>query len=231
MNFLLDIKVKLFLSFLLLIYASIQDWKYREIDNKIPLSMVSLGIVFLIYDFIDIESLYVIKMFSISIGISFLLVTGLYYAGLMGGGDGKILIGIAALIPVLPYPTYSLFPIFSLSVLTNAIFISALLPLAFFLYNIRYLKEVSSLRSFLVLFLGYKKMAKDIANYEVVIGNGNKYSLFIHAKKAKLGEPIKGSKKVWVTPALPFAIFITAGFMVSAVYGDLISYIIWNWLS
>jgi preflagellin peptidase FlaK len=190
--------------------------------------MVLLGIVFLGYDYSQVKNITAISPFIISLGISFLLAVVLYYTGLISGGDGKILIGIGALIPVLPYPTYTAFPIFSLSVFTNAVFLSALLPLAFFIYNLKHLRAVKSPKEFFVLFLGYKKKASEIKDYEAIIGEGKRYKFFLSTRKTELGKKIDGNGKIWVTPAIPFLIPLTIGFIISASYGDILSYfLIW----
>lgn len=204
--------LKASLTLLILLYASRLDWKYREIDDKSWLSLVALGFVFLFYD-------PEVKSFLISAAATSIFGLALNRLGLMGGGDAKILVGIAFLFPVYPNAA-TLFPIFAISVFTNAVLLSALLPLFFFIYNLKRLKEVKSLRDFFVLFIGYKKDASQIKRYEAVVE-----SIFLNANKVQLG--LKSSDgEVWVTPALPFLVPITFGFLIAAFFGDLASFII-----
>lgn len=204
--------LKIFFTFLVLVYASALDWKYREIDDKSWLSLAALGVLFLLYDF-------EVRNFLISVAAAAIFGLALCRLGLMGGGDAKILIGLGALFPVYPN-TVTLFPVFAISVFMNAVLLSAALPLFFFIYNLRRLKEVKSLRDFFVLFLGYKKDASQIKRYEAVVE-----SIFLDVNKVQLGR--KSSEgEVWVTPALPFLIPITFGFLTAIFFGDLVSFII-----
>ncbi len=204
--------LKILLAFLILAYASFLDWKYREIDDKSWLSLVALGFVFLFYD-------PEVKSFLISAAATSIFGLALNRLGLMGGGDAKILVGIAFLFPVYPSTT-TLFPIFAISVFMNAVLLSALLPLFFFIYNLKRLKEVKSLRDFFVLFTGYRKDASQIKRYEAVVE-----SIFLNVNKVQLGRK-SSDGEVWVTPALPFIVPITFGFLIAAFFGDLASFII-----
>lgn len=209
----LDIDIlKAFLTLLILLYASRLDWKYREIDDKSWLSLIAFGLLFLFYDFR-------IKNFLISVGATASFSLIFYYFGLMGGGDAKILIGLGALFPVYP-SAITLFPIFALSVFANAVLLSAPLPMFFFIHNLKHLKEVRSMRDFFVLFLGYKKDASDIRRYEAVVD-----SIFLDVNKVQLGRKDREGE-VWVTPAVPFLIPITLGFLVAVLFGDIMSFII-----
>ncbi|MFH1774494.1 MAG: prepilin peptidase [Methanobacteriota archaeon] len=204
--------LKVFLTFPILAYASFLDWKHREIDDKSWLLLAALGILFLLYNF-------EIKNFLISVVATAIFSLALYYLGLIGGGDAKILVGIGALFPVYP-SAITLFPIFAISVFANAVLLSALLPIFFFTRNLKHLKEIRSVRDFFVLFLGYKKDASQIKSYEAVVD-----SIFLNVSKVRLGKK-NGRGEVWVTPALPFLIPITIGFLIAAFFGDLASFII-----
>ena len=167
------------------------------------------------------------KTYFFSIAIAFILAVFLYYSGLMGGGDGKILIGIASMFPYFPYETFSIFPLFVLSVFSNAIVVSLIIPLIFFFYNLRRGVKPTNLKEFCMLFLGYKKKIKYMREFEVIMDK-----IFIRAKDidmyldSKGKEKVTGDDEVWVTPALPFVIPITIGFLISLKYGDLISFIV-----
>ncbi len=204
--------LKIFFAFLVLVYASVLDWRYREIDDKSWLSLVALGIALLFYS-LEIEN------FLISVAATAIFGLALSHLGLMGGGDAKILVGIAFLFPVYPNAA-TLFPIFAISVFMNAVLLSALLPLFFFIYNLKHLKEVKSMHDFFILFLGYKKDASQIKSYEAVLE-----SIFLNVNKVQLGKK-NGGDEVWVTPALPFLIPITFGFLIAAFFGDLASFMV-----
>ncbi|NOZ82474.1 MAG: hypothetical protein GXN98_01455, partial [Euryarchaeota archaeon] len=118
----------------------------------------------------------------------------------------------------------TLFPVFALSVFVNAVAMTLLLPLLFFLINLRHLPRVRSLSELYALFLGYRRKASEIRHYEAVYGNGKSFR-FLLTTDAELGKA-SGEGEVWVSPAVPFVIPITAGVLLSAVYGDIVSMVI-----
>jgi preflagellin peptidase FlaK len=219
--------MELIFGFLILAYASFLDLKHRAIDNKSWMALVLLGLVFLTVDYTRIGSS-VILPFAFSTGFTLVVVAVLYYFGIMGSGDCKILFGISALVP-LPIH-FSIFPIFSLGVFTNAIVLSLAIPLMFFIYNLRRLREVKSIRDFLVLFLGYKKKGSVIGPFEVALETEKGVKIFLNTKNLELGHRLSTEEEVWVTPAIPFVVLITAGFLISALMGDFISHasLIWS---
>jgi preflagellin peptidase FlaK len=204
----------------ILFYASLLDWKYREIDDKSWLSLVAFGTLFVTYE--ATSDIGKIVPFLLSIAFTSILMVALYYPGILNGGDAKILIGISALIPT-PYRD-TLFPFFSMSVFANAVMLSSLLPIAFLLYNLRELKKVRNFKDFVVLFLGYKKKGDNVGRHEAIIAKNGEYCFFISGRKAELG--VKAEGEVWVSPAIPFIIPITLGFLISLIFGDILSYLL-----
>lgn len=219
--------MELIFGFLILAYASFLDLKYRAVDNKSWMALVLVGLVFLAWDYTHVGSS-VILPFAFSIGFTLALVAILYYVGIMGSGDCKILFGISALSPAPVH--FSIFPIFSLGVFTNAIVLSLAIPLLFFIYNLRHLMEVKSIRGFLVLFLGYKRIGSEIAPFEAPLETEDGIKIFLNTKNLELGKKLSTDREVWVSPAIPFVVVITAGFLISVLLGDFISYasLIWG---
>ncbi len=218
--------MKIILGLLILIYASFLDLKYREIDDKSWISLVFLGFVFLVIDYTG-GSTDILIPFALSAGFTLAIVAVLYYAGIMGSGDCKILFGISVLVPQPLH--FSIFPIFSLGVFTNAIILSVMIPFFFFIYNVRRLKEVRSIREFLALFLGYKRKGHHIRAYEVAMEGEEGIKLFLSTKDVELGKRLSTSREIWVSPAIPFVVMITAGFLISVLFGDFISYAYVMW--
>lgn len=219
--------MELILGFLILAYASFLDLKHRKIDDKSWIALVLLGLLFLAGDYTRVGS-GVILPFAFSTGFTLAVVAVLYYFGIMGSGDCKILLGISALVPLPVH--FSIFPIFSLGVFTNAIILSLAIPFLFFIYNLRRLKDVKSLRDFFVLFLGYKKKGSEITPFEVALETDSGIKIFLNIKNLELGEKLPTDREVWVSPAIPFVVLITAGFLISALAGDFISHasLIWS---
>jgi preflagellin peptidase FlaK len=218
--------MEIILGFLILVYASFLDLKHRAIDDKSWMSLVFFGIVFLAIDYSKGNTGILIP-FAFSAGFTLAIVAVLYYFGIMGSGDCKILFGISALVPQPVH--FSIFPIFSFGVFTNAVVISLAIPLLFFIYNLRRLKEVKTIRGFFVLFLGYKRKGNEIRPYEVAMETGEGIRMYLDIKNLELGEKLSTEQEVWVSPAIPFVVLITAGYLISALFGDFISYasVIW----
>jgi len=221
--------LRLLLTLALLLYASLLDWRRREIDDRSWMGLVGLGFAFFAYDLYTLRSWLLVKFFAISVGSALVLAVLLYYTGVMGGGDGRILIGLGAVYPLYPAETLSVFPVFVLSVFSNAVFLAALVPLGFFAMNIRRLKEVRSPREFLLLFLGYPKRAREVSEFEAVMGDEGRYSLFLDARTVQLGKKEDSDGLVWVSPAIPFLVFITLGFVLSYLGIDIFTRVLLNW--
>ncbi|MFQ5975117.1 MAG: A24 family peptidase C-terminal domain-containing protein, partial [Candidatus Hydrothermarchaeales archaeon] len=116
----------------------------------------------------------------------------------------------------------TVFPLFIFSVyFGNAVLLGAIFPFIFFIINLKHIKDVKSYKAFLALFLGYEKDAADVGEFEALLGREGHFEL--RASKEALGEKVEGEGKVWVTPAIPFVILITIGFVISVIYGDILS--------
>lgn len=204
-------ELKIILALLILVYASRLDWRRREINDISWISLIVLGIIFLL---LNPEQL---RAFLISLSITLLLVAATYLPGLLGGGDGKILLGLAVMFPLSPvYNT----PFFSLGVFFNAVLIALPLPFFFFIRNL--LKEGVKKGEIIKMFLGYRVRADQVKNYEALMGD----RLLMDVRKTRLGERGSPGEMVWVTPAIPFLIPLTLGFLIAALYGDPFNYIL-----
>jgi preflagellin peptidase FlaK len=203
-----------------LLYSSYLDLKYREIDSRIWRLMTTLGALFLLADVFLTKNPRLLLPFAIILTIAAVFSVSLHYFGMMGGGDAKLLIALGAMYPYLPHGEF-LLPILFLSAFSNGILLSILIPLGFFARNIGQLQYVRTPKEFLRLFMAYKKDSKDLGSFETVLREGQ---IFINAREVELGKTgVEG--EVWVTPAIPFIVFMTAGFVISVLYGDILALI------
>lgn len=201
--------LKFLIGIALLSYAAYKDLKYREAENWIWLAIAIPGIFFI---FLNLDK---ILLSAISIAISIIIAFFLYAFG-MGGADAKAIMAISILNP-LP-PALSIFHspqfVFPLTVLINSLLLIIPLPIAFFIYNVMK-KNIE----FPYCFFGYKIKAENAKNKFVwpMEKNGKK-SIF----------PIKDfdfsscKGEIWVTPKLPFLIFIAIGYTISYLIGDVL---------
>ena len=190
--------------FACLVYASWQDIKTRTIPNNFWLFMVLVALPFISYNIYTSRIPFLTTLFY-SFLFTFVLSYLFFALNLFGGADAKVLICISLLIPV----CNSQYLPFAIVVLINAVLISLVIVFVLFFYNVLSLaiSEPATLKNIKYWFVGYKTPT-------------NK---FVNAKHTKLLQPIKGNEEeVWVTPEIPFMVFITAGFVVAVFCGCII---------
>jgi len=224
-----------FLSFcvggVLLLVAAFMDAREREISDAVWIAMLLAALVFLAVDFNPL-------MLFTSLTVASVLALALYKLN-FGGADIKAIFAIALLFP--RYPKFACFPlagippleIFVLSVVTNALILGISAPLTLFVAN--------ALRGNFspLMFLGIKVPADSLRN--------RKFFRLMHAPPAPTAKSAKCKyvwgglepseeylrqiedaakrgivKEVWITPELPFVVFLTAGFFTASLLGDFI---------
>ncbi|MEM1513424.1 MAG: prepilin peptidase [Candidatus Thermoplasmatota archaeon] len=194
---------RFFIGFAVLAYASYTDIKTREASNFLWIFLSFIGVIFLFSynpdDFFKI---------IISISVSFLIGLLLYFSG-MGGADVKAIWAISLLRPL----SNDIFFIFPVSVLINSLFLILPLPLIFFIYN-AYRKNLE----FPYCFFGYK-MKADIAKNSFVWAMEKDGKKSITPQK-DVDLSSYGSKEIWVTPQLPFLLFIFFGYITAFIFGN-----------
>ena len=232
----------------LLLYASYSDMKTREVSNAVWVLMSASGVFLLCIEFFTFLSVSAGLPFAFP--FAFDILKSLMAASILsfillrlnfGGADAKALISIAILFPYFPttvIPAMELLVpplnIFVLSTLTNALLIAISVPLFLFFFNL--FSRVHSPLWF--MFIGYRvpiaelkgkkhlKLLVDPESGKYVWG-GVDLELKEDARKI-LEEKGKGqgqgkeASKVWVTPELPFLVYLTAGFFIAAFYGDVL---------
>lgn len=166
-----------------------------------------------------------------NMSITFVFIFFITFFGLMGGGDGKALIALSSLF----FGIEKTLPIFSISVFDNSLILVVFLPLVIFFYNaIKKSKfeniEDQKLAKIRAYFTGYPINIKNLNEkvFPLVFYEDEKLKL-----RSALGtieydierykkEVSPHTKRIWVTPGLPFLIPITLGFITAYFYGDLL---------
>lgn len=220
--------IKVLITTLLLSYASCQDLKLREIDDKVWWIMIFFGASLAIFESFS-QNNFKIFLDSVSVGIlMYVFAMILYYFNLFGGADGKALVGIGVMFPKVKG---FLLPIFPISVFNNALILSLVIPIFLVFYNLFKKNDFEGIenqliKKFICMFIGYKidvsKVDDKVFPIEYV-ENGKK-TLKLFQKLEYDVESYKKSHKgkVWVTAGLPFIVLITLGFFVAIFYCDLI---------
>jgi preflagellin peptidase FlaK len=204
----------------MLVIASILDvWK-RRIHDILWIVFGSIAAILLfVLDFDQISSV----GFSLIVAPIVLI---LWRAGFFGGADSFSLIVLAALAPQLTLTENFVTP---LSTLTNATLLSISVLISNFIRNsilILNYKDIfagfeeNRLRKICAMFLGYRSTnPKYSFSIERQVNNHKKLDFSIHhAEKAEFCN----TPDTWVTPGIPFMIYITGGFIIQLTFGDII---------
>ncbi len=85
-----------------LVFASISDLKKREVPDWLSYSLILMGFAYSILKSILFENVQFFLFSLFSFGVFFLISSLLYYTKQWGGGDVKLLTGIATLFPIYP---------------------------------------------------------------------------------------------------------------------------------
>jgi len=206
---------------MLSIATTIDVWK-REVNDILWIIFGAISVVLIFFEPSMTNSI-------INIGISLIvapIALLIWRVGIFGGADALGLIVLAALAPQLSLSGNTVTP---LTTLTNAAIISVA-PI--FLNLIRNLIAISRhknifegfeetrLKKISAMFLGYRaKNPKYSFTIEKVEGNNKKIDFsFHHAENTQFCD----KPDTWVTPGIPYILYITAGFVVQLLFGDII---------
>ncbi len=226
--------LKIAIGTVVLFHAAYLDIKKREIEEWHWVFLAVVGFVHALYLSISFQSFRPIIFTAIVFLLMFGLALLLFYLGLFGGGDGKILMGLGALLPSLAGKEYA-FGLFPVSVFDNALIISVLLPIVILFYNLfkkDFPREYDSgnLKKILAMTIGYRIKTENLSDkfypLEEFKDGQRSIRLFIgdldfDVAKYKKELKQKRIKDLWVTPGLPFIVPITVGYFVAVFYGDI----------
>lgn len=219
--FFLDV-VRIVIALAMLGLASVIDLKKRVINDKLWICFSVLSLLLL---FAGPNIWNELKIIGLSLIISPIALI-LWRFGIFGGADALCLIVLASLAPmsnvnqgqVSPFTTLS-----NASILTVfPLFINLGRNIVKMIQGNDIFDSIheSKLKKILAMFLGYRsKNPKHGFSIEQII-DGKRHLNFSlkHAEKSSFCY----DSDVWVTPGLPYVLYITGGFIIQVVYGDLI---------
>jgi archaeal preflagellin peptidase FlaK len=223
----------------MLISASIMDLRKREVSDKVWVISGIAGLMIIIMEFID-YSIPTLQQHLIYHALSGGIITPLAYivyrSGLFGGADAKALIMISLILPFYDIK-YSIHSIPALSVLTNA----TILTTVHILHNIarnsislikhknifKGFEDEPAFRKILAFMVGFlaSKPNGYLFAIESIENGKRKFTFNPNSYDNYVNEDMSD---VWVTPALPFIVYITLGFLITIYVGDILGYIIHN---
>ncbi|HEY8110208.1 MAG TPA: A24 family peptidase C-terminal domain-containing protein [Candidatus Nitrosotenuis sp.] len=215
-------QIRIILSLTMLGIATASDIKKREISDVIWVifGALGVGIVLLGTD---------LSQELPKIGISLIIapfVILVWRIGLFGGADAFALIVLAVLAPSLTLTGNVVTPF---TALTNAVLMSIAPMVINIIRNTILLATKKNIfegfdetakKKIIAMFVGYRAANPKFSfSIERKVGNQKKLNFALHhAENAVFCK----KSDTWVTPGVPYMIFITAGFVVQLVYGDFI---------
>jgi preflagellin peptidase FlaK len=214
--------LRIILALGMLGYASFTDLTKREISDYVWIIFGALAAILLIFEPMLSDAL-------INIGISLIVapvVLIIWRIGLFGGADAFGIIVLAALAPQITLAEGVITPF---TILSNTVLIS-ITPLFFnFFRNLIELVKKNDIfegfdeptgKRIMAMFLGYRaKNPKYGFSIEKKVGKHKKLNLVLH--HAEYAE-FCSTPNTWITPGVPYMLFITAGFIIQLLYGDII---------
>ena len=215
--------VRIILALSMLLVASFLDIRKREINDILWIGFGAVAIIVIFFEN-DIWHTVITLAFAMIIAPVALL---LWRLGIFGGADALCLIVLAGLAPmhtlnnvqVTPFTTLTNAAIFS----TAPIFVNVGRNMIAILRKEDLFEgfDTSRLNKAMAFCIGYK--AKKIPKYSFSIerntdGIRKLDFSFKHAEK----ETFCTTGNTWVTPGIPYMIYLTAGFIAQILYGDVI---------
>ena len=222
--------LKVIIALAFLIYSSILDLKDRRVPNRVWIWMLATLLPFTVYE----VTFRVDEILFAVIGTLLVIALSIFFYAIKayGGADAKALIVIALTFPF--YPEISPFliakgTVLALSTLANSLIFTPFIILFLFVRNVLYEGFKAFKEHPLGFLIGYKVKISDIRHHKLlqVIRNGEIVNLYtgIDVEGWIVDELKKaGLEKVWVTPKLPFLVFITIGFLIAVTFGDLLCF-------
>ena len=230
-----------------LIVASALDLRSREIPDELWLFASPItGILTALWLY---GEPYLLPLALLSLALAAVIAALIYYSGLTGGADAKALAFIAISMPLLQpeyfRPALAMHPFLPVASFSNALVFSVLYSIYLLAKNAYW--RLSTGRPFfenvegpliaraLVLIAGYKVRREEFLRSRFLFpleapAGGGKRKLILVARLdeerdrelrewlASVDEP----EYIWVSPGLPFVVFLTAGFLMALLHGDVL---------
>ncbi|HDJ26520.1 MAG TPA: hypothetical protein ENF34_04325 [Candidatus Bathyarchaeota archaeon] len=230
-----------------LVIASALDIKCREIPDELWLAAGPITGALTLFWLLERPNL--APMAVLSISLAALIAALIYYSGLTGGADAKALVFIAISMPLTQEEFLSTIlaehPFLPMASFSNALVLSVLLSMGILARNLAWRLrtgepffeglEGSALTKALVLISGYKVRKEDFLRSSFLFpleapsgSGGRRLTLVVRLDEEREREvrgwlaEFQGPEYVWVSPGLPFVVFLTGGFILALVHGDVL---------
>ncbi|MEM2320649.1 MAG: A24 family peptidase C-terminal domain-containing protein [Candidatus Bathyarchaeia archaeon] len=250
--------VRVLTCLLFLLVASFHDIRSREVPDTLWIIFAPIGLILTLAS-IALSELSLLRLMAwiIIMAVMSGLALALYYLGLFGGADSKVLMCLAVAMPFQPrlpltrLPLKHLLNIFippPLSTFNNAILLAALSTILILTRNLfdyvrdrrlfEGLEHEGSFKKALALLTGYRVSADRLRSGKhfyllmeefvrredgSIVRRLRMFSrLPANGDLPKEDIPADFHGRVWITPGLPFIVFIALGFLITVFVGDII---------
>ena len=214
--------VRMIAAFVMLGLASFFDLKKREINDILWIGFSALSAVLI---FLSPDIWTSLRIVGISLIIAPVALV-LWRFGVFGGADAFCLIVLASLAPMFTLNTSQITPF---STLTNAAILSVTPLFVNLCRNVVSILRKEDIfegidetrtKKMIAVFIGYKaKNPKYSFSLERVVDGKKRLDFSLkHAEQALFCN----DHGVWVTPGVPYVLYITAGFVIQVLFGDII---------
>ena len=219
-----------------LLLASYQDLKTREVDDRLWYALAGCNGVLTALQF-TFENSPDLLVFAASVVAGLGVALAVHFAGLMGGADVKAIVALSLTeTPPVSSGIFSLMP--SIAIVTNAILISLAGPLAMLVRNLRRGRNLfkdlcpdeprwkAALAVLTLTKVSREEYGRNSYKYrlaEVVEGDCKRLLISISVEEGGKTE-VAGGGEVWVSYFLPYIVFITAGYIAYKVLGAFLDY-------
>ncbi|MEM2140220.1 A24 family peptidase C-terminal domain-containing protein [Nitrososphaera sp.] len=221
-------EVRILLALAMLSLASAWDLRSRSVSDWL---WIVFGAAAAILFALDIPAAEELPMMILGLGMVAGVSFAAYRTGLFGGADA---IGVVVLALLVPEYTGRYMQagepgiLFPLTVFTNALLISAFQVAANVARNLVSLRrglfvgfeQESASKKAVAFLIGYRATNPRFAF--PIEGGGSQRKFDFGFRNAETAN-YESRKDVWVTPGIPFLVFLLAGFVVSILFGDLVS--------
>ncbi len=225
-------RIIIVLAFLL--YACKLDLESRIVPNRVwkwmlitclPLTALE---IYLLSDLLTFKAiLFMLFQFAVISALSY----AFYLLRAFGGADVKALISLSLIFPLYPelfgLPIFQKIGIFAFATLSNSVIAAPVIALLYFVRNL--VRE--GVRGFvgnpLYYFVGVRVDPKNVPKHHYLLefidesGKAVRVRRAVEPDEEILRRTAEKMDRIWVTPALPFLVFITAGYIAAVVFGNL----------
>lgn len=215
-------EIRIILALSMLSIATASDIKNREISDIIWVVFGAIGAILVVFSPDIGEGL-------LGIGISLIvapIALIIWRVGLFGGADAFALIALAVLAPNITMSENMITPF---TALTNAVVLSVIPMLVNVTRNTVLIAtgrkifdgfDETTSRKIAAMFIGYRASNPKFG-FSIERSKGKQKKLNLSLQHAE-NTAFCSKTDTWITPGIPYMIFITAGFVLQLIYGDIL---------